>query len=127
MYSEHGDDESKSGSGIEISEEMIAKAFLSSHMKHDIAEKSGNKTDKRDQNPVECIDRLAAKKHCLKQPQSPVSQFLMPLLEAENNGDSLLTEIFYQLSPLFKKMKGHEDRADQISTLEVCIFLSFCC
>ena len=116
LYSEHGDDESKSGNGMEISEEMIAKAFLSSHMKHDISEKSGNKTETQ----VECIDRLAAKKHCLKQPQSPVSQFLLPLLEAENNGESLLTEIFYQLSPLFKKMKGHEEKADQISTLEVC-------
>ena len=142
LYSEQGDngDESESGSGVEISEEMIAKAFLSSHMKHEIsssaaaemrgkltnfpaAEKENN-TAKRISaaNTVECIDRLAAKKHCLKQPQSAVSQFLLPLLEAENNGDDLLTEIFHLLSPVFKKVQGYEEKADQISTLEVNSF-----
>ncbi|XP_066918149.1 uncharacterized protein [Clytia hemisphaerica] len=117
LHSEQGENGDQ-GAGVEISEEMIAKAFLSSHMKNELSDNFTTSTPHASNGNVESIDRLKAQRICMRRPTSPASIFLQPLLEAENS-DNLLTEIYDKLVPVLNKAKQQETELDQLSTLQV--------
>jgi len=108
-------------SGVEISEEMIAKAFLSSHMKNDLNDDSvDGRMASTSSGSLESYGRLKTQKLCMQRPSSPVSQFMIPLLEAENQ-DTILTDIYDKLSPVLNQLKSYDEQSKQLSTLQVKI------
>lgn len=110
---------SNRNSYIEISEGMIAKAFLSQQFQNEINEDNLHEFEKTIEGPSEDHEESfwdGISKVCDERPSSPTAEFFHPLLLNKTNGGKAL---YLKISTILHRMKDLEEQVEELSSLKV--------